>query len=78
MDIPIHQGDPAGSVPFPGVTDGDGSGVEQAEAHRLHALGMVARRPHGDEGVRTGAAHHRIHGMDRAADTAQGRVEGAG
>ena len=56
----------------------DGDVVEEAEAHRLAARRVVARRAHGAEGVLDLAVDHRVGGRHRGAGGAQRRVPGAG
>ena len=68
VDVEIHDRNPLQAPALPRVIGGDGGAVEQAEAHRPGALGMVARRPHRDEGGPRPALHDRVHAGDAAAD----------
>jgi hypothetical protein len=51
MDVEIDDRRAADAVCALGVTGGDGDIVEEAEAHRLGDLGMMAGRAHRDEGI---------------------------
>ncbi len=51
--------------------------VEKAKAHRFVGFGVMARRPHRDEGIVLSARHHRVGGGNRAADAAHRRFPGA-
>jgi hypothetical protein len=51
MDVEVDDGDALGAMVRPGVVGCDRGGVEQAEAHGLVALGMVAGRAGGAEHV---------------------------
>ena len=50
VDVPVEDQDALGAAGVERVGGGDGDVVEQAEAHRPVALGVVARRPQGAEG----------------------------
>ncbi|MNU97061.1 hypothetical protein D3C71_871200 [compost metagenome] len=67
VDIEIDHRDPFQTVAVAGVGGGDGDVVEQAEAHRGTAGGMVAGRAHRAEGQRILTQHHRIDGGDTCA-----------
>jgi hypothetical protein len=49
--------------------------VEQAKAHGLIALGMVAGRTHGTEGVFDFAGRNEIHGSDDGAGRPAGGIQ---
>ncbi len=70
MHVEIDDGDALGAVLFLRVTGGDGRAVEQAEAHRPRALGVVAGRAHGDEGIGGGPRHHLVDRAHAAAGRA--------
>jgi hypothetical protein len=57
------------------MAGGDGGVVEEAEAHRLVALGMMARRAHGAEGVGRASAHDLVDGVDGRPDAVKRRSE---
>ena len=67
-----------GAMRCAGVLCGDGHRVEQAEAHGAGPLGMMPGRPDGAEGIIGGAGHYRVHGVDRGAGGAKGRVVALG
>jgi hypothetical protein len=77
MDVEIdHRG--AGDTVFAlGVARGDRGVVEEAKAHRLVDLGMMAGRAYRDERVVMTARHHSIGGGDRTADATHHRLPGA-
>ena len=50
VDVPVEDQDPLGAALGDRVGRSDGDVVEQAEAHRPVALGVVARRPQAAEG----------------------------
>ncbi len=77
MDVEIDDGGAPDPVFALGVARGNGDVVEEAKAHRLVDLGMMAGRPHRHERVVVGAGHHRVGGRDRAADAAHDRFPGA-
>ncbi len=60
MDVEIDDGDPLGAVFALRLAGHDGDGVDEAEAHRRLALGVVAGRAHGAEGVLGLAQRDRI------------------
>ena len=68
MDVEIHDRDALRAMDGDGVPRGHGGVVEEAEAHGRRAFGMVAGRPHGDEGVVHVAAHDFVHRLAGAAD----------
>ena len=51
MDVEIDHGGARDAVFALGVARGNGGIVEEAKAHRLVDLGMMAGRPHRHEGV---------------------------
>ena len=51
MHVEIDHRHALGAVLGAGMQRGDGDDVEQAEAHGAGRLGMMARRPHGAEGI---------------------------
>ena len=61
-----------------GVARGYGGIVEEAEAHRRRAFGMVAGRPHRDEGVVDVTAHDFVDRLTGAADGVERRLQRAG
>ena len=72
VDVEIDNGRASDTMRGQRVRGPDGDVVEQAEAHRPTALGVVARRAHGTEGGPALLAHDEVGGQhDRA-----GRVEG--
>ena len=73
MHVEIDDGRARDAVFALGVARGDGDVVEEAEAHRLADLGVVAGRAHRDEGVAMLARHHGFGRRDRAADAAHHR-----
>ena len=77
VDVPIDDCDALGAVRRLRVAGRDGGVVEEAEAHRLRALGMVAGRPHGAEGVGGLPGHHPVDRRHGGADAAQHRLVGA-
>ena len=78
MDVEIHDRDPLGAMRRLGVARGDRGVVEEAEAHRVRDLGVMAWRAGRDEGVANLAAHHLVDGEDRAAGRAQRGFVAAG
>ena len=64
-----------GAVGALGVARGDDGVVEEAEAHRPVGLGVVARRPHGAEGVGDPARHHLVDREAGGAGGARGGLE---
>ncbi len=72
VDVPVDDRDALGAMGALGVAGGDDGVVEQAEAHGLVGLGVMARRPDGAEGIGRLAGEHRV---DREAGRA-GRVRG--
>ena len=60
VDVEVEDREPRQLVHVPRLHGADRDIVEQAEAHGLHRLGMVAGRAHGAERGRRLAAQHRI------------------
>ena len=56
---------------------GHGGVVEEAEAHRCRAFGVMAGRPHGDEGVVDFARHHLLDRLAGAANGVERRLQRA-
>ena len=78
MDVEIDDRGAGKAVLLLRVARGDGGVVEEAEAHRLRRLGMMAGRPRGDEGVDGLVGQDFVDGVDGAAGRAQRRLEAAG
>ena len=62
MHVPVEDSHPLGAMTFLSVARGYGRVVEEAEAHRPDAFGMMPRWTHGDESVGGPAGHHLVHG----------------
>ena len=60
MHVKIDDRRTGDAVTAPRVTRGDGGVVEKAEAHRPRGLGVMAGRPHGDEGIGRLFGHHLV------------------
>ena len=78
MHVEIDHRDAGDAMDLPRLLGADGDIVEQAEAHRLGGLGVVAGRAGGAEGI---ARLPRHDGIDRGADGAGGtqrRLAGTG
>src|SRR6185312_6886121 len=78
VDVEIDERGTLGAVLLLRVARDDRGAVEEAEAHRLCRLGVVAGRAHGDEGVLRLAGHHLVDREHAAADAAQRRLVAAG
>jgi hypothetical protein len=76
VDVPVEDRDALDSAASPQVRGRDGGVVEEAEAHRLGALGVVARRPRGDERALAGSLEHEVDRAHRAAGRRERGAEG--
>jgi hypothetical protein len=77
MDVEIDHGGARDAVGALGVARRDRGMIEEAKAHRLVGLGVMAGRPGGEERILMGAGHDRVGCGDRAADGAHHRFPGA-
>lgn len=77
MHIEIHNSNTMHLVHSPGMLGGNRCIAEQAEPHGLTWFGMMARWPHGAEGIPSFAGHDRIHGSAsraRASECSLSRI----
>ncbi len=74
VDVEIDDGDACELVMLARARGADGHVVEQAEAHRMLRLGVMARRTHGAEGVAGGSLHHGVDRRRHRAGRAQRRL----
>ncbi len=77
VDIPVDDHDALDAVLFLRVARGDGSVSEEAKSFGAFRHGVVPGRAHGGESVAGASGHDRIHGGQRRADRAHGRIVGS-
>src|SRR3546814_7162775 len=75
MDVEIDHGDAFQAPAVAGMPGADGDVVEQAEAHGLGRLGMMAGRADGAEGVARLTLHHGVDDGTAGTRRPQGRSE---